>query len=313
MYVIVNPEFDIIIPMTTERERIPITVIVGPTAVGKTAYAIQLAKQHDGEIVSADSRYFFRGMTIGTAKPTPEEMDGVRHHLIDVSDPDDVWSLARFQAAADEAIRDIHARGKRVIVAGGTGQYIRALLHGWTPPELEARPELRRVLESMGREMGAKTFHEKLARIDPDAAAHIEYQNLRRTVRAFEVIFATGRRFSDQRRISEPPYDASVIGLIRDRAELYGRIDRRIDAMIENGFIDEVKALLEKGYEPTLPAMSAIGYPQIAAVLRGEMTLEDARALIRKGTHAYVRRQANWFKLDDPMIHWIDLSKKETN
>lgn len=310
---LLNPESDIIIPMKTESERIPITVIVGPTAVGKTAYAIQLAKQIDGEIVSADSRYFFRGMTIGTAKPTPEEMDGVRHHLIDVSDPDDVWSLARFQSAADSAIRDIHARGKRVIVAGGTGQYIRALLQGWAPPELEARPDLRRILETIGRETGAKAFHEKLARIDPDAAAHIEYQNLRRTVRAFEVIFSTGRKFSDQRRITDPPYDATVIGLIRNRAELYARIDQRIDAMIENGFIEEVETLLKKGYEPTLPAMSAIGYPQIAAVLRGEMTLDEARALIRKGTHAYVRRQANWFKPDDPMIRWIDLSKKETS
>lgn len=297
--------------MIEARERIPITVIVGPTAVGKTAYAIELAKEIDGEIVSADSRYFFRGMTIGTAKPTPEEMCGIPHHLIDVADPDDVWSLARFQAAADAAIRTIHARGKRIIVVGGTGQYIRALLQGWTPPNLEARPELRAVLETMGREMGAKPFHEKLARIDPDAAAHIEYQNLRRTVRAFEVIFATGRKFSDQRRISEPPYDAAVIGLIRKRSELYARIDRRIDAMIENGFIDEVKALLDKGYEPSLPSMSAIGYREIAAVLRGEMTLEEARALIRKGTRAYVRRQANWFKPDDPAIRWIDLSNDE--
>lgn len=293
---------------TTEERRIPILVIVGPTAVGKTAYSIALAKISNAEIVSADSRYFFRGMTIGTAKPTPEEMDGVRHHLIDVSDPDEVWSLARFQREADIAIRDIYRRGKNVIVVGGTGQYIRALLEGWSPPSLKPNEELRAVLEAYGSEIGAKALYDKLALIDPSAAAHIEYQNMRRTIRALEVIFSTGEKFSDQRKTVEPPYRAAVIGLIRDRAELYRRIDRRIDAMIENGFIDEVKTLLAQGYDPSLPALSAIGYSQIAAVINREMTLDDAVSSIRKGTRTYVRRQANWFKPDDPAIHWIHLS-----
>lgn len=293
---------------TTEERRIPIFVIVGPTAVGKTAYSIALAKISNAEIVSADSRYFFRGMTIGTAKPTPEEMDGVRHHLIDVSDPDEVWSLARFQREADIAIRDIYRRGKNVIVVGGTGQYIRALLEGWSPPSLKPNEELRAVLEAYGSEIGAKALYDKLALIDPSAAAHIEYQNMRRTIRALEVIFSTGEKFSDQRKTVEPPYRATVIGLIRDRAELYRRIDRRIDAMIENGFIDEVKTLLAKGYDPSLPALSAIGYSQIAAVINREMTLDDAVSSIRKGTRTYVRRQANWFKPDDPAIHWVHLS-----
>lgn len=296
------------LPGTTKDGRIPILVVVGPTAVGKTAYSIALAKISNAEIVSADSRYFFRGMTIGTAKPTPEETDGVRHHLIDVSDPDDVWSLARFQREADAAIHDIYRRGKNVIVVGGTGQYIRALLEGWSPPSLKPNEALRAALESYGAEIGAKALYDKLALIDPDAASRIEYQNMRRTIRALEVIFSTGEKFSDQRKIVDPPYRATVIGLIRDRAELYRRIDRRIDAMIGNGFVDEVRALLARGYDPGLPAMSAIGYPQIAAVIKGTMTLDEAVLSIRKGTRTYVRRQANWFKPDDPAIHWVNLS-----
>lgn len=296
-------------PAMNDGRRIPILVIVGPTAVGKTSYAIELAKISNAEIVSADSRYFFRGMTIGTAKPTPEEMDGIRHHLIDVSDPDEVWSLARFQREADRVIRDIDRRGKNVIVVGGTGQYIRALLEGWSPPTLQPNAELRAVLEAYGSEIGAKALYDKLALIDPDAAAHIEYQNMRRTIRALEVIFSTGEKFSAQRKTVEPPYAATVIGLIRDRAELYDRIDRRIDAMIANGFLAEVAELLANGYDPSLPAMSAIGYPQMAAVIHGTMTLDEAVRSIRKGTRTYVRRQANWFKPDDPAIHWIRLPK----
>lgn len=290
-------------------ERIPILVIVGPTAVGKTAFSIALAKASNAEIVSADSRYFYRGMTIGTAKPTSGEMDGVRHHLIDVSDPDERWSLARFQREADAAIRDIAGRGKNVIVVGGTGQYVRALLEGWVPPELNADEKLRSVLERYGKEIGAKALHEKLVILDPAAAARIEYQNMRRTIRALEVAFSTGRRFSDQRRQVEPPYRSTILGLIRDRAELYARIDRRIDRMIRDGFLDEVRGLLNQGYSPSLPSFSAIGYPQLAAVIDGTATLEDAVLSIRKATRTYVRRQANWFKLTDPAIHWLHLSE----
>lgn len=289
-------------------EKIPVIFIVGPTASGKTDYAIRLAKELNGEIVSADSRYFYRGMDIGTAKPSLEERQGIPHYLIDVADPDETWSLSLFQKAADEAIRDIHARDKQPIVVGGTGQYVRAVLEGWSGPEVGPDLRLRRAIEHWGAELGALGLYQKLARIDPEAASHIEYQNMRRTVRAFEVIFSSGKLFSAQRRKVESPYAARIIGLKRDRAELYERIDRRVDAMIEAGLVDEVRGLLEKGYARDLPSMSAIGYKEICDYLDGATTLEEAVQLIRFRTHAYVRRQANWFKESDPNIEWIDLS-----
>lgn len=292
--------------MSETNSKIHVLFIVGPTASGKTDYAIRLAKERNGEIVSADSRYFYRGMDIGTAKPTLEEREGIPHYLIDVADPDETWSLARFRDAADSAIRDIAGRGKLPIVVGGTGQYVRAVLDGWTIPEGETDHRLRAAIESWGEEIGARALYEKLMCIDVEAATHIEWQNMRRTVRALEVIFSTGRKFSDQRTVSEPPYDAEVIGLRRERAALYERIDARVDKMIRAGFVDEVRGLLAKGYSEELPSMSAIGYKEICAHLRGETTLEEAAQLIKFRTHNYVRRQANWFKESDPNIRWIE-------
>lgn len=292
--------------MSPLTEKIPVIFIVGPTAVGKTDYAIRLAKEVNGEIVSADSRYFYRGMDIGTAKPSPEEQQGVPHYLIDVADPDETWSLALFRAEADKAIRDIYARGKQPIVVGGTGQYVRAVLDGWTIPEGEPDHRLRDAIESWGKAVGAAELYRKLQMIDPEAASHIEWQNMRRTVRAFEVIFSSGERFSAQRRKADPPYDARVIGLRRNRDELYQRIDLRVDRMLEAGFVDEVRTLLAKGYSEDLPSMSAIGYKEICAYLKGEYSLEEAAQLIKFRTHNYVRRQANWFKESDPSITWLD-------
>ena len=292
-------------------DKIPVLFIVGPTAVGKTDFAIQLAKKLDGEIVSADSRYFYRGMDIGTAKPTPEEQQGVSHHLIDVADPDETWSLALFQREADAAIRDIDQRGKLPIVAGGTGQYVRAVLEGWSVPEGEPDLRLRDAIEAWGKAIGSAELHHKLSLIDPKAAEKIDWQNTRRTIRALEVIFSSGRRFSEQRAVKESPYMAVVIGLTREREELYQRIDLRVDQMIQKGFVEETAALLAKGYDPELPAMSAIGYKEICAYIKGETSLEEAAQLIKFRTHAYVRRQANWFKKDDPQIHWINLSEGE--
>ena len=291
-------------------DKIPVLFIVGPTAVGKTAYAIELAKRVNGEIVSADSRYFYRGMDIGTAKPSKEEQQGVPHHLIDVADPDETWSLAIFRQAADEAIRDIHARGKLPIVAGGTGQYVRAVLEGWSVPEGEPDLRLRQAIESWGNSVGAEELHRKLSLLDPAAAEKIEWQNMRRTVRALEVIFSSGRLFSEQRTVKESPYAATVIGLRRNREELYRRIDLRVDLMLRAGFVEETAKLLAQGYGPELPSMSAIGYKEICAYLRGELPLDEAAQLIKFRTHNYVRRQANWFKESDPSIHWIDLSEE---
>lgn len=294
--------------MSQPISKIPITVIVGPTAVGKTAFSIAFAKLIQAEIVSADSRYFYRGMNIGTAKPTAEEMQGIPHHLIDVAEPDQTWSLALFQQKAHAAILDIHQRGKNVLVVGGTGQYIRAVLEGWRPPELTPDLPMRKALEAWAAAIGGQELHHKLEHIDPAAAAKIDYQNVRRTIRAFEVIFTSGQLFSAQRKQIDSPYQPLVIGLTRPRAELYERIDRRIDQMFEDGFVTEVRELLDRGFSPDLPSMSAIGYREVSAYLRQEISLEEAVLQIRRGTRNYVRRQANWFKQSDPQIHWYDLS-----
>lgn len=297
--------------MSALTDKFPVTVLVGATGVGKTAFSLDLAEQLDAEIIAADSRTLYRGMDIGTAKATKAEQQRVPHHLIDVADPDETWSLALYQQKSHEVIREILDRGKNVLIVGGTGQYIRALLQGWSPPEFQPHPQLRSVLEQIGHERGKLALYQELERIDPKAAETIEWQNLRRTVRALEVILTTGKKFSEQRARVESPYDAYVIGLTRNREELYQRIDLRIDQMISNGLVKEVQALLNKGYSPELPSMSAIGYREICEYLTGKMTLEEAVTAIRKNTRTYVRRQANWFKPTDPTIHWYDISGKQ--
>jgi len=288
-------------------DRIPLVVILGPTAVGKTEIAIQLAQSQKGEIISADSRLFYRGMDIGTAKPSRAERDGVPHHLIDIADVNENVSLAVFQAAAHQAIADVHQRGNLPFLVGGTGQYMRAVIDGWDIPKQEPDPALRLVLETWGRKLGAAEIHQRLAILDPQAAALIEPNNLRRTVRALEVIFHTGKRFSQQRQRGSSPYHTYQVGLIRPRTELYARIDARIAAMLQAGFVEEVRTLLEAGYHPDLPSMTAIGYRQIAAYLQGKLSLEEAVMLIKRLSRQFVRRQANWFKLDDPNIHWFQI------
>lgn len=286
-------------------EKIPVIFIVGPTASGKTDAGIRLAKAINGEIISADSRYLYRGMDIGTAKPSLKERQGVPHWLIDAAEPDETWSLSLFRSAADEAIRDIHARGEKPIVVGGTGQYIRAILEGWTIPEGQPDHRLRDALEQWGQSIGAWELYKKLALIDPDAAENIQWQNMRRTVRALEVIFSTGKKFSEQRKTADSPYDALVIGMKRERAELYERIDKRVDMMIRDGLVKETEDLLARGYTEDLPSMSAIGYKEICDYLNKKVSLDEAAQLIKFRTHNYVRRQANWFKPNDPAIHWV--------
>ncbi|MGE5379163.1 MAG: tRNA (adenosine(37)-N6)-dimethylallyltransferase MiaA [Bacteroidota bacterium] len=283
----------------------PLILIIGPTAVGKTELAIRLAGRLRGEIVSADSRLFYRGMDIGTAKPSKEEMARVPHHLIDIADPDEIFSLAVFQQMAKDVIADIHKRNKLPFLVGGTGQYIRAVTQGWSPPEVEPDERLRAELERMKEEKGVYWLHDRLKNLDPVAAEKIDARNYRRTIRALEVILTTGRKFSEQRGQAESPYHLHTIGLIRPRAELYERVDQRIDAMFENGFLEEVRRLLAEGYSPALPTMSAIGYRECIRVIQGELTEEQARAEIRRATRVFVRRQANWFKESDPQIQWF--------
>ncbi|HSO11086.1 MAG TPA: tRNA (adenosine(37)-N6)-dimethylallyltransferase MiaA [Anaerolineales bacterium] len=283
----------------------PLILIVGPTAVGKTEIAIQLAERLNGEIVSADSRLFYRGMDIGTAKPTPEEQARVPHHLIDIVDPDEILSLAVFQQKAHEVIEGIHIRNKLPFLVGGTGQYVRAVTQGWTPPGVEPDETLRNELERQKEENGIYWLYEKLKNLDPEAAEKIDPRNYRRTIRALEVIMTTGKKFSEQRGQSDSPYHRVTIGLKRPREELYQRVDQRIDMMFANGFVDEVKRLLDKGYSPTLPTMSAIGYRECVSVIQGELTEEQAKVQIRRATRVYVRRQANWFKESDSDILWF--------
>ena len=283
----------------------PLILIVGPTAVGKTELAIQIAERLNGEIVSADSRLFYRGMDIGTAKPTQEEQARVPHHLIDIADPDEIWSLAVFQQKARDAIADIHTRNKIPFLVGGTGQYIRAVTEGWTPPEVRPDERLRAELERMKNEKGIYWLYEKLSLLDPVAAEKIDARNYRRTIRALEVILTTGKPFSAQRGQSESPYRLITIGLTRPRTQLYERVDQRIEMMFANGFLDEVKRLVEQGYSPSLPSMSAIGYRECIRVINGELSEEQAKAEIRRATRVFVRRQANWFKESDPNIRWF--------
>lgn len=284
-------------------------MIIGPTAVGKTAVAIELANRFNGEIISADSRQLYRQMDIGTAKPTLLEQARAVHHLIDVAEPDETWSLARYLREAYQTIDQIHAQKKIPFLAGGTGQYIRAIVEGWQIPAQKADFSLRDAITHWAEEIGAEALYERLVRIDPVAAEKIDFRNLRRTVRAFEVIFKTGYRFSDLRLRKECRYDPILIGLQLPRELLYRRIDQRVDMMIEQGLVEEVRGLLEAGFPPELPTMSAIGYAEIIRYLQGEFGLNEAITLIKRNTRVYVRRQANWFKPDDQKIMWFDISE----
>jgi tRNA dimethylallyltransferase len=286
--------------------KLPLILIVGPTAVGKTELAIQLAERLKGEIISSDSRLFYRGMDIGTAKPSPEELARVPHYLIDIVNPDETLSLAVFQQKAKDIIADIHTRNKLPFLVGGTGQYIRAVTQGWSPPEVVADERLRAELEKMKEERGVDWLHDRLVQLDPESAQKIDPRNVRRTIRALEVVLTTGRKFSEQRGQNDSPYQLITIGLTRPRPELYERVDQRIDAMFANGFVDEVKGLLERGYSPTLPSMSAIGYRECVRVVNGEWSIEQAKVEIRRATRVFVRRQANWFKESNPNIMWFD-------
>lgn len=285
----------------------PLVVIVGPTAVGKTEIALDLAECLGGEIISADSRLFYRGMDIGTAKPTPAEQARVRHHLLDVTFPDETWSLPFFQRAAHQSIAEIQARDRLPFLVGGTGQYVRAVMQGWEVPAQEPDLALRAALEHWVAQIGPDGLHQRLTYLDPQAAGSIDARNVRRTIRALEVTLRTGRRFSDQRQRTTSPYSLMMIGLTRPRTELYARVDARIDAMIAAGFADEVRALLDQGYSPGLPTLSAIGYREMVAFLRDEMSLEEAKEQMKRLTRRFVRHQANWFKESDPSIHWFQV------
>jgi len=276
--------------------------IVGPTATGKTALAVRLAERLGGEIIGADSRQVYRRMDVGTAKPTAEERALAPHHLIDVVDPDEPFSLGLWLELAQASLEDVWSRGKQPLLAGGTGQYIWALLEGWRVPRVPPDLEFRR-----GREAcDAAELFESVRLIDPAAAARIGPANRRRLVRALEVYEATGRPISYWQTKEPPGFETIVIGLRLPRRELYRRIDERVDGMMESGLIEETRRLLAMGYSRELSSMSGIGYKEACAHLAGGLSLAEAAARIKTETHRLARHQNSWFKPSDPRIHWLD-------
>ena len=287
----------------------PLIVVVGPTGVGKTALAVDLARSLRGEIVSADSRQIYRRLNIGTAKPTPEEQALVPHHLIDVVDPDQTLTLAQYQDLACRAIDDITVRGRLPFLVGGTGLYVRAVAEGWTVPRVVPNPVLRQVLQERAEREGVVSLYAELQAVDPEAAARIHPHNVRRIVRALEVYYSSGQTMSAQRGRQAQPYDELWIGLTMPRTKLYTRVDARIERMIDAGWVDEVRDLLASGYSLDLPALSALGYREIVAYLRGQTGLKEAVALIKRHTRRFIRHQYAWFGLQDPRLHWFDVSE----
>jgi len=288
-----------------EEKRKPLIVIVGPTAVGKSELALRLAEEFDGEIVSADSRQIYRYMNIGTAKPTSAEQSLVPHHLIDIVDPDQQYTVADYQKDAYRAIADILARGRVPFLVGGTGLYVKAVVEGLVIPRVPPDPVLRRRLEELAEREGPETLHRELETVDPTAARNIDPRNVRRVIRGIEVFHITGKPISTLQRVQPPPYRVLTIGLTCDRATLYRRIDERVDKQIAEGLVEETKRLVAMGYGYDLPSMSGLGYRQIGAYLRGEMDLPSAIQLIKNETHRFARQQYTWFRLDDPHITWI--------
>ncbi|MHC1578185.1 MAG: tRNA (adenosine(37)-N6)-dimethylallyltransferase MiaA [Dehalococcoidia bacterium] len=285
--------------------------IVGPTAVGKSELALQLAQYFSLEIISADSRQVYRYMDIGTSKPTLGERASVPHHVIDVVEPDEDFSLAMYHQLAIGALETIQQKGKLPLLVGGSGLYVWSLVEGWKIPEVPPDQKLRRRLEARAEQGDSQGLYRELQDVDPVAAAKINPANIRRIVRALEIYYVTGKAPSQLQRKVLPAFSTLVIGLTRDRSELYGRIDRRVDRMIQRGLLEEVEDLVKKGYSPSLPSMSGIGYKQIGQFLRGEMTLPQAIDRIKYETHRLARHQYAWFRLSDSKIRWFDVSATE--
>jgi tRNA dimethylallyltransferase len=274
----------------------PVIAIVGPTGIGKTALAVSLGMVFPAEVVNADSRQIYRDMDIGTAKPTADERAAIPHHLIDIVDPDQPLTLAEYQRLASTAIADIHGRGKMVLLVGGTGQYVTALLEGWQAPEVPPNEVLRSELEADAAVHGPEALFERLRVLDPDSAERMDPHNVRRTIRALEVCLVSGQPFSVQRRKVPPPYRVLELGLTMERESLYKRLDMRIDRMMEQGLLHEVQTLHSQGYDWRLPSMTGLGYAQLGTYLRGESTLEEAITEIKRNTRTFVRRQYTWFR-----------------
>jgi len=295
-------------PISGPRVHRPhVIAVVGPTAVGKTAFAEGLARELGGEIVSADSMQIYRGMDIGTAKPPPDSRS-VPYHLIDVTDPGQSFSAALYQSLARAAINEIASRGHPAIVCGGTGLYVRAALDDLRFPAGEQVSQRRRELDALAEEIGPQALHELLAELDPESAALIHPNNVRRTIRALEMA-EEGVSYASQAAglaNMRPYYPATFLGLQTARECLYERIDDRVDAMIEAGLLDEVRSLLAAGFRRALTAQQAIGYKEFVPVIEQGATLEEAVVAVKRSTRRYAKRQLTWFRADS-RVHWIDL------
>ena len=287
-------------------------VIVGPTGVGKSALAMRLAREFDGEIIGADSRQVYRYMSIGTAKPSDADRAEIPHHLVDFIEPDDRYSLALFLRHARQGIHNAKKiRGRLPLVVGGTGQYVWGLLEGWQVPGVNPNAKLRETLESRMESEGISSLYAELRQIDPEAAERIDGRNPRRVVRALEVALSKENAPSTddtQRRPRKipPDYDAMMVGLTMERPALYARIDARIDAQMAAGWLDEVRDLRERGYGVQHSALSGLGYAELMRHLDGELPLDEAVQRIKYRTHRYARQQYNWFRLTDPRMRWLD-------
>lgn len=296
-------------------EKISLIVICGPTASGKTALSVELAKALDAEIISADSMQVYRGMDIGTAKPTMEERQGVPHHLIDIIDPSQPFDVAQYCELARQAIADVRGRGKLPILAGGTGLYISTLVDHVELGETENDPAYRKEMESYAKEHGNHALHEMLRDIDPESYTSIHENNVHRVVRALEVYRQTGIPLSEHKRRSRlrpSPYDLCMIGLSwKDRQQLYARIDQRVDAMMAAGLQKEVEEIAQKGYNRNWSSMQAIGYKELLSALRGEMSMAQAVDTVKRESRRYAKRQLTWLRRDG-RIRWIELDSSTT-
>lgn len=293
------------------RDFLPdVLAVVGPTATGKTDVGILLAEALGGEIISADCMAVYRGMDIGTAKPTPEQQRRVRFYLTDVCDPSEPFSVARFQQMALEAIRQIRQRGALPLVVGGTGLYVKALLDGFHIPPAAANEALRLQLWQEVKRQGSAALHARLQEVDPLAASRIHPNDAVRIIRALEVYQVTGRPISEWQRCQPPPEvgKARRFGLTMPRDLLYRRINERVERMIAQGWLEEVRRLLEAGYDPHLPAMRSLGYGELIQVIQGRLELSEAIALIQRETRRFAKRQLTWFRADKH-VEWIDASQ----
>lgn len=293
----------------------PLVIISGATAVGKTDLSLSLAKQIDGEIISADSMQVYRGMNIGTAKILPEQMKGIRHFLIDELDPEEAFSVYEFQKRATGYIDDILSRGRIPILVGGTGFYIQSVLYGIEFTEADTDLAYRKHLEQMARDQGPEVLHRMLAGVDPDAASQIHANNVKRVIRALEFYQETNTpisRHNEEQRKRTSPYRYAYFVLNRDRAIIYDRINKRVDQMIEEGLVKEVEGLLEHGVDADCLSMQGLGYKEIVACLNGYMSLDDAIELLKKRTRHFAKRQLTWFRREKDVI-WMDYEDYSSN